>query len=153
MFISGRSEILDFGTYPVFSRKNSASTTQSRESVFLIFSFLEIKKISSHFISFPFSFSFIPSFLHNHMFSQIIFFLSFHFPPPQIPPKISSPHLHLTPLHGKLLLAKRHLIPLFYKKPLFFYFNCNSFTNSKTYKYPSFSISIPFSLFFTSPKL
>ena len=79
MIISGRSEILDFGTYPVFSRKISASTTQSRESVFLIFSFLETEKISSHFISFLFSIFLIPFIPPQpHVFPNYLFsFLPF----------------------------------------------------------------------------
>ena len=95
IFISGSSEILDFGTYPVFSRKISASTTQSRESVFLIFSFLELEEYLLFSKSFPFPIPF-----------------PFNSPPhnPLLHPQALPPHHATSPLpHTSFILI--HTIP------------------------------------------
>ena len=135
IFISGRSEILDFGTYPVFSRKISAFTTQFRESAtFIIFIFLS-KRISSlfHFLFlslFSFSFNLHHKFLY---FIPKLLHLTLHLTTFHTLPLISTTqNLHLTtslaslywprrtphPPLGKPLLAKGHLTPYFTQNPL-----------------------------------
>ena len=146
MFISGRSEILDFGTYPVFSRKISASTTQSRESVFLIFSFLEIKKISSisNFFSF-FLFPLIPSFLHNHkFFPQISFFFPFIFLHHKYLPKYLLLTLHLTLSLASSYWPRETPHHFIYTKPPLFYL----FTTPSQIQKPINTFSFHFSLSF-----
>ena len=124
MIISGHSEVLDFGTYPVFSRKISASTTQSRESVFLIFSFLETKKISSHFIFFSFflflSFFFLPPNSPKYLLQKYLFqniFSTSPSPPHQLPHTSIPPH----PLPWQATIGQeKHLTLHFTNKPLLF---------------------------------
>ena len=108
---------LNFGRFRYFPKCFPAYSTLTRESVFPIFSFLETKKISSHhnfFSFFPFPL-FLPS-STTTCFPKIIFFLSFHFPPPQIsstspstsPLSLASPHWPRRTPH----------LPLFAIKPL-----------------------------------
>ena len=148
MIISGRSEILDFGTIPVFSRKLSTSATESRESAtFIIFIFSSKRNIFSFQYLFLFSFFFFfPSFsFHFLLQPSTIFFSTSPSPPHHLPPSSSPPH----PLTWQAPIGQeKHLILHFANSPLSFIY-LHHLHNSKSYKYLSFSISLHF---FSSPK-
>ena len=127
---------LNFGRFRYFPKCFPAYSTLTRESVFPIFSFLETKKISSHynfFSIFPFPLFFSSS-LSFHFHPHI----SINSPPHKSstsPLSLANPHWPRETPHPTTLQISPSLL-----------LNCTSFTKSKTYKYLSLFISFLFSL-------
>jgi len=116
-----------------------------------LFLFCLPREISSHynfFSIFPFPLFFSSS-LSFHFHPHI----STHSPPHKSPPHPPPHHLfgtlwlakgHLTPLFGKLLLAKENTSSSTLQSNPPLLFNCNFFTKSQTYKSFSFTFLFPF---------